>query len=225
MATWRSLAGVAMTAAILLLAAACDRRQSDWESAHKADTSEAYTEFLERYPQGDFTAQARARLADLKEEVDWKAALASDTAQTYQRFIEQHPGSARANEARIRIENFNLAAAPADVPAGGAGGAQTPSPIPAALAAASAVHSANYRVQLGAFSSATRARSEWQQVLKSHPAEFAGLSYRIDTSVAGTQKLYRLQTSEVGESRARAICAALKSSQQACVVVAPAGRH
>jgi hypothetical protein len=225
MAAWRSLAGVAMTAAMLLFAAACDRRQSDWESAHKADTAEAYTEFLERYPQGDFTAQARARLADLKEEVDWKAALGSDTAQAYQRFIAQHPGSARANEARIRIENFNLAAAPADVPAPGAGGALTPSANSAAPTAASTVHSSNFRVQLGAFSSATRARSEWQQVLKSHPAEFAGLSYRIDTSVVGTQRLYRLQTSEVGEARARAICAALKPAQQACVVVVPSSRN
>jgi cell division protein FtsN len=219
MATWRSLAGAAMAAAILVLAAACDRRQSDWESARKADTSQAYTEFLERYPQGDFTSQARARVADLKEEADWKTALGSDTVQAYQRFIEQHPGGARADEARIRIENLNLAAAPADVPAADAGGAQTRSADPAALAAASAVHSASYRVQLGAFSSATRARSEWQQALKSHPAELAGLSYRIDTSVAGTQKLYRLQTSDVSESRARAMCAALKSTRQACVVV------
>ena len=64
--------------------------KKDWESARKADSAQAYTEFLKRYPQGDFVSQARARLEELKLDEDWKSALAEDTAQAYQHFIEFH---------------------------------------------------------------------------------------------------------------------------------------
>jgi hypothetical protein len=216
---WRSLAAAGIAAAMLALVAACGGRQSDWETARKADTAEAYAEFLKHYPQGDFTSQATARLEDLKEQADWKTALAADSPQAYQQFISRHAEGARADEARIRIENFNLAQAPADVPPAARGQAAsvplTPAPPPLAEPAAT------YRVQLGAFSSATRARSEWQGAVRSYPAQLAGLSYTMVKTGAGSSMLFRLQTSRVTERRARAICDALKGAGQACVVVLP----
>jgi cell division protein FtsN len=206
--------------ALAMLTSACDPRQSDWESARKADTTQAYAEFLKRYPQGDFVSQARARLEELKQDEDWKSALAEDSAQGYQHFIEFHPVGAHADEARIRIENLSLAAAPAGPPA-----AAVHESLPAAqsepdatLAASSPGH---FRVQLGAFSSASRARSEWQQASKVYRAQLAGLGYAIDKTVVGGSTLYRLQTVGIAENRARSICAALKSHSQPCVVVVP----
>ncbi|HZF17154.1 MAG TPA: SPOR domain-containing protein [Steroidobacteraceae bacterium] len=199
----RALIAVCASVVIGTLLAACDARQSDWESARKADTAEAYGEFLKRYPQGDFVQQARARLDDLKVEADWQAAVASDSAVAYQQFVERHPDGARADEARIRVENLTLAAAPVEAP-------------PPAVAAAGI-----FRVQLGAFGSETRARSVWQGAVKTHAAQLAGLGYSVDPAVVGTATLYRLQTSTVTESRARAICDELKAAQQPCVVVLP----
>jgi cell division protein FtsN len=218
---WRNLAATGIAAGLLALVLACSGRQSDWETARKADTAEAYAAFLKHYPQGDFTSQAYARLADLKEEADWQTALAADSAQAYQQFIARHPDGARADEARIRIENLNLAQVPVDAPPA-AGGPQAlvpgnpsppkpPAPEPAA----------RYRVQLGAFSSATRARSEWREAVKSYPKQLAGLSYTLDKTGEGGSTLFRLQTSVMSESKARAICDALKAARQACVVVVP----
>ena len=78
-----------------------------------------------------------------------------------------------------------------------------------------------FRVQLGAFSSASRARSEWQQAAKAYRAELNGLGHTIDKTKVGNSTLYRLQTVGIAESRARAICATLKAHNQPCVVVLP----
>ena len=192
--------------AILMLLTACGGRQSDWESARKADTAEAYTEFLKRYATGDFTSQARARLAELRIEADWANAIGGDSAQSYRQFLELHPDGARADEARVRLEILNRSKAPADTQPTASGQAE-----PAGI----------YRLQLGAFSSAQRAQSAWQQTLKSHPAQLAGLSYIVERTAVGNTTLFRLQSSGLSESKARAICAALKTAQQPCIVVLP----
>jgi cell division septation protein DedD len=228
-----------------MVSAGCGGRQADWEAARKADSAEAYQQFLQRYPDGDFTSQAKARIEDLREEADWKAALATDTAAGYQQFLGLHPDGARADEARIRVENLNLAQAPVDAPQGSASEAAPPTaaapgkpaapskPVVApkpAVASKPVVQPGNhiaaapagkYRVQLGAFSSATRARSEWQAAVKNHHTLLAGLSYTLDKVTSGKNTLFRLQSTAVTESRARSICAALKTAKQDCVVVLP----
>jgi hypothetical protein len=52
---------------VLALAAAlalsgCSRQQSDWEKTRTANTTDAYELFLKKYPKGEFTAQAQARV-------------------------------------------------------------------------------------------------------------------------------------------------------------------
>lgn len=221
MCTLANRVAAGMMIAMAVLVAGCDPRQSDWESARNADTAQAYAEFLKRYPQGDFVSQARSRLEELKQDEDWKSALAEDSAQGYQHFIEFHPVGAHADEARIRIENLSLAAAPAGLPAATAVNEPPPAARPEPQSASVASSPGQFRVQLGAFSSATRARSEWQQAAKAYRAELAGLGYTIDRTKAGSSTLYRLQTVGISESRARAICVALKAHSQPCVVVVP----
>src|ERR1700723_3884016 len=98
--------------AAVLSVSACSRQQSDWEKTRAANTTDAYELFLKKYPSGEFTAQAQARVKELYEERDWQKARDTDTLDAYQGFLKQYPEGKWTEEARIRVENFTLAAAP-----------------------------------------------------------------------------------------------------------------
>jgi cell division protein FtsN len=107
---------------VLILAAAlgvsgCSRQQSDWEKTRTTNTTDAYELFLKKYPNGEFTAQAQARVKELYEERDWQKARDTDTLEAYQAFLKQYPEGKWTEEARIRVENFTLASAPSTAPA------------------------------------------------------------------------------------------------------------
>jgi len=107
----------------LLALCACSRQQSDWQKTREANNTDAYELFIKKYPSGEFTAQAQARLKDLYEERDWQKARDTDTQEAYQAFLKQYPEGKWTEEARIRVENFTLAQAP---PASGPGSSATP---------------------------------------------------------------------------------------------------
>jgi cell division protein FtsN len=98
--------------ALLLGLAGCSRQQSDWEKTRAANTTDSYEQFLKKYPSGEFTAQAQARVKELYEERDWQKARDADTQDAYQAFLKQYPEGKWTEEARIRVENFTLAQAP-----------------------------------------------------------------------------------------------------------------
>jgi cell division septation protein DedD len=108
-----------MCCVLLLGLSACSRQQSDWQKTRETNTADSYEQFLKKYPSGEFTAQAQARLKELVEERDWQKARDADTSDAYQAFLKQYPEGKWAEEARIRIENFTLA----QTPGSGAGGA------------------------------------------------------------------------------------------------------
>lgn len=116
--------------AALLAVSACSREQSDWEKARSANNADSYELFVKKYPNGEFTAQAQARVRDLYEERDWQKARDADTPEAYQTFLKQYPEGKWTEEARIRVENFTLAQTPSGTPAVGA--------VPAAGSAATA---------------------------------------------------------------------------------------
>src|SRR3974390_2695979 len=181
---------------VLILAAAlgvagCSRQQSDWEKTRAANTTDAYELFLKKYPSGEFTAQAKARVKELYEERDWQKARDTDTLEAYQAFLKQYPEGKWTEEARIRIENFTLAAPSTPPPA-----AETPPPNPPSFtqppakapaaakapsaakapvatkppAAKTAAQSGAYGVQLGAFKSGTDAANKrWAKLEKKYP--------------------------------------------------------
>jgi cell division protein FtsN len=104
--------------------AGCSRQQSDWQKTREANSVESYEQFLKKYPSGEFTAQAQARLKDLEEERDWQKARDADTLDAYQAFLKQYPDGKNTEEARIRVENFTLAQTPTGAgPQGGTSGA------------------------------------------------------------------------------------------------------
>ena len=97
---------------VLLALCACSRQQSDWQKTREANTTDSYELFIKKYPSGEFTAQAQARLKELYEERDWQKARDADTPDAYQAFIKQYPEGKWTEEARIRVENFTLAQTP-----------------------------------------------------------------------------------------------------------------
>src|SRR5580704_16162079 len=112
--------------------AACSRQQTDWEKTRTANSTDAYELFLKKYPSGEFTAQAQARVKELYEERDWQKARDADTLEAYQAFLKQYPEGKWTEEARIRVENFSLAQAPSNTASAGADTANSAGkPVPA----------------------------------------------------------------------------------------------
>ena len=232
---------VAVLCAVLLTLAGCSRQQSDWQRTRETNTADAYEQFLKKYPSGEFTAQAEARVKELYEERDWQKARDADTPEAYQAFLKQYPEGKWTEEARIRVENFTLAQAPsgAAAPTGADAAEKTTPPVPAApgpavkqtpapatRAAATpppqAAAGGSYRVQLGAFKSGPEAaHKRWAELQKEYPALLGGMSSKVLSTTTSEGPLYRLQTTGVSEQRARQICGSLKAKSQACVVVPP----
>src|SRR5580658_8172557 len=115
-----------LCAALVFGLAGCSRQQSDWQKTRETNTAESYEQFLKKYPSGEFTAQAQARVKELYEERDWQKARDADTQEAYQAFLKQYPEGKWTEEARIRVENFSLAQAPPNGTPGAADGANTP---------------------------------------------------------------------------------------------------
>jgi SPOR domain len=223
---------IAITA-MALMAIACSGRQQQWETARRADTLEAYQQFLQSYPDGEFASQAQARVRELQETSDWQQAIQTDTADGYQQFLNQHPQGRWADEARIRLGNFALAQAPSNTPAGTAeagaaltAGLQLPSakttaPAPVSAGASSA-HTDGYRIQLGAFSGGDKqAMGEWRRLQSQYPKLLNGLSPSVKLATTSAGHLYRLQAGMLPEANARQVCATLKADNQPCIVVPP----
>ena len=104
---------LAICCAVLIGIGGCSRQQSDWQKTREANSTDAYEQFLKKYPSGEFTAQAQARLKEMYEERDWQKARDADTPEAYQAFLKQYPEGKWTEEARIRVENFTLAQTPA----------------------------------------------------------------------------------------------------------------
>lgn len=96
--------------AIFLIAAAllagCDTREQDWEAATQADSIAAYEEFLDQHPDGQYTASARERIAEIREKNAWDSAQDTGTVDAYQAFVEEYPDSEHAAQAAARIEEM-----------------------------------------------------------------------------------------------------------------------
>jgi cell division septation protein DedD len=225
----------------LLGVSGCSRQQSDWQKTRGANTAEAYEVFLKKYPSGEFTAQAQARLKELYEERDWQKARDADTLEAYQAFLKQYPEGKWTEEARIRVENFTLAAAPSAPPSQ----TTTPSPgtpldaapppartapppapvhsaVPASKAHPAKADAGANGVQLGAFKSgAAAANKRWKELETQYPKILGGLTPRVAPQKTASGTLYRLQVVKLTDKRAGAICKALKDHSQPCVILHP----
>jgi cell division protein FtsN len=218
---------LAICCAVLLGIGGCSRQQSDWQKTREANSTDAYEQFLKKYPSGEFSAQAQGRLKEMYEERDWQKARDADTPEAYQAFLKQYPEGKWTEEARIRVENFTLAQTPAGTaPPPSAAPVTSQKTEPSVPASAARGESGKYAVQLGAFKSGHAAANErWEHLQKEYPKLLGGLSSKVLPRKSGGGTLYRLQAVGLSESHARKICKVLRAKSQPCVVVRPAHRH
>jgi cell division septation protein DedD len=244
-----SLPFVVIAAALCLALSSCSRENRDWRSAQAADSLESYDQFLQRHPESELAAQARARLLQLTEERDWQRASTADTADAYSQFLNQHPSGKWSAEGRIRLENFSLEGQPVNAAANQSAVVEPRSTAPsqtapragtatainanvpgAAHAAPAAVATPvtqsastteSFGIQLGAFSSEAKANSEWQRLQSAFADELGSLEPHIVSASTSAGILFRLQSRLPDEAKAREVCAALAQKSQGCVVVLP----
>jgi cell division protein FtsN len=206
--------------------------ERDWQKARDADTPEAYQAFLKQYPEGKWTEEARIRVENftLAQAPSGPAAAAGSAPPTG---ADAGAATAAASAAAAAVGNAPPAS-PAPKPAQEAATARTPKPLAAPATATQPAHAANppsvkapsvnYGVQLGAFRSGPAAATRrWERLQKEYPSLLKGLSSKVVPKKTANGHLYRLQSADLTEKHARAICNALKAKSQACVVVPPHG--
>lgn len=88
----------------------CTSVEKDWEETHKADSVEAYEQFLVRYPEGKYSKDAQSRLVVLRHTKAWQEAKNINTAEGYERFLKSYPQSEFIEEAKVRQEWSKLKA-------------------------------------------------------------------------------------------------------------------
>ena len=207
------------SAIFLCLLAGCSREQQDWRSAESTDTMQAYGQFLEHHPDSELATQARTRIGQLGEDRDWLRAGTDGTVEAYRQFLAQHPNGKWSQEARIRVENFALSMTPA--PAAAAPIAPAPAATAPAAAAAPPTAAPAFGIQLGAFTSAEKANSEWPVIAARFPSQLQTLGPHVVSVDTPSGRLFRLQAPARDEAQARAICDALRKQSQVCVPVIP----
>ncbi len=214
--------------AVGLLLAGCSRQETAWREAGQADTDEAYSAYLGNYPGGAHAAEARQRVAELREQQAWQRALRFDAPESYQRYLAAYPAGRYGGMARERLADFLRAREPgAAAPSSGATAGPQPAGTPepqgdprAAGTLIAAAQGAAYRVQLGAFGDGEQAaRDAWQAMRSRHPELLGQLVPRVDVVMRNGRDLWRLQAGPVSEPRARELCAALVARGTACLVV------
>ena len=73
-----------------------------YKSASKTNTVEALTQFLEKHPDSEFAAEARAKI----ETLEFEAAKKTDSIETYEQYLKKYPESGFADEIKSRIKTL-----------------------------------------------------------------------------------------------------------------------
>ena len=221
---------------LCLLLAACGGPDEAWELAEREDTNQGYLEFLAKYPDGDYADRARARIKELREQRSWERAQFRDRMDNYRRFLDAYPDSQNAPAARARLAELEREAAwEAARDAGDAVALQgflasypdapqaweaeqllaaltppEPPPPPEPVG--------NFRLQLGAFTTAAAADQEVRRLSALYAEAFAG-PVRIITPTESGGRFFLLRSEPLTGEAARSACAKLAAAGQACLVV------
>jgi hypothetical protein len=80
----------------------------DWGKAQSSSDPQTLQAFLDRYPNGSHSAEARERAKQFEvEDMAWRSALVSSGSEPLQSFINKYPHSRHAAEARTQIAMLN----------------------------------------------------------------------------------------------------------------------
>ncbi len=76
-----------------------------WKNVQEKDSVQAYQNYLEYYPTGQYATQAERRLLALREEEVWRSARAKDNELAYKNYLQKYAGAGKyLEEARQRLE-------------------------------------------------------------------------------------------------------------------------
>jgi hypothetical protein len=95
-----------LSVCVLALLAGCGGDDKDYDAARRADTIEAYEQFVAEHPTGKHQASAAGRLEELRAERDLATARKSDDIATYDEFLAGHPKSTGAAAVRARVREL-----------------------------------------------------------------------------------------------------------------------
>ena len=94
---------------------ALERERADrayWEDTGRGQDEAGLRAYLERFPDGQFSEVANARLAEIEAARDreaWESAQAEDTEAAYRRYLDEHEDGAFADSARARLAEMGEA--------------------------------------------------------------------------------------------------------------------
>ena len=83
------MALIALTMMSSLFLNSCATTKDDWQIATQIHTVEAYSNFLQKYPNSEFSSDAMKKIEDLK----WRKALQTNTSASYKQFLREYPMS------------------------------------------------------------------------------------------------------------------------------------
>lgn len=87
---------------ILLLLSACSGEKNEWKDAITQNTIQAYEDFLQAHPDGEFAAGAKAKI----ESIYLDQAKKTNTISAYREFLQRYPDGKLAEEAQSHIEKI-----------------------------------------------------------------------------------------------------------------------
>ncbi len=79
-------------------------KQSSWKKAKESNTITAYSAFLEKYPQSEFSDEAKRQIKNL----DWQRAKRYNTVRSFTEFIDKYPDSENTDKAKIHIKELKI---------------------------------------------------------------------------------------------------------------------
>ncbi len=186
----------------------------DWQQAASAGTASAFQQFLAQHPNGKWSQEARIRVESF--------ALANAATNTPS-VAPTMPTPPTAPAIADPISLPPTQALPQTPPtvASNIAAASAAAAHPVAAPQAPAAAAAGFGIQLGAFSSADKANSEWAALAARFPSQLHGLTPHVVSADTSSGRLFRLQAAAASESLARTICAQLQQQSQGCVPILP----
>lgn len=193
--------------------------ERDWQQAATLDTLDGYQGYLRQHPESKWAEEARIRVENfaLAGALPAQAGVAAAGASTGAALPAAPPAStAPAEAAASPVAASALPGAPPKNAAAASPAAASPAAAPSQLR--------GHGVQLGAFSTEAKAHAEWQRISRAYGSALTGLAPIVAPVKSGANTLYRLRAATPSEAQSRSICEALRSKNQACVVVLPVGK-
>lgn len=206
-----------------LLTACGGSAKYGWSEASALNTVAAYQTFLSKYPNDVHAADAKSRIAALRDEQAWAAAQVASTAEGYQQYLTAEPNGVHAQAARDemltreRTAAWRAALTNATPQSFEEFLQKYPSGPEADQARDKLKMIAGYRAELGTARSQATANRERDALAKRFSKSFQQVVV-LDPDANNSD--YRITSAPMSEQDANAACASIKQAGKSCKVIA-----